>query len=556
MPRYRYSVWEEASALPSSKPEELFDALMNDFLPYGDLQWALSELLRRGYRGQDGEQLLAGFDDILQALEEQKHQVLQHYAADAFQLSPQQVAQLQSQLDMLVARTVEEQAALQTLAQAVRDKLQERQWSMAPQETPDPWRPTEVARQLHHTLSYPESALASQDRAVAQTLQATLQAVITYLEVVDHLEQQWLALPFCGAAVPSLTEAQRLLRALQALDALEKKVRWGERDLLALSDAELLALLPPELRQHIQQLQHLEQQLTAAGLVKRTARGLQLTTRGLHRIGASVFRTMFQRSTPQRRSGSHAASRYGRRGPLTGTTHPYVFGDTVTVHLERTLTNAVLRRPGLPVHLRAEDFEIYDTETLTQNATVIMLDMSHSMELFGRQRFTAAKKVALALAHLLRTRFPRDVLHIVGFGDTARQLDIHELPYVTVGHEHTNTQEGLRLARTLLSRQRSAQKHIVLITDGRPTAAHFHGELYQHTLGLHPLILEETYKEAWRCRQLQMTLNTFMIAEDEPLVQFVKRLTSVSQGRAFYTSPERLGEYVIDDYLRRSRHVF
>jgi len=179
--------------------------------------------------------------------------------------------------------------------------------------------------------------------------------------------------------------------------------------------------------------------------------------------------------------------------------------------------------------------------------------MSTSMELFGRNRFTAAKKVALALAQLIGAQFPRDALHIVGFGDTARQIPLRELPYVTIGREHTNTQDGLRLARILLGRQRTTQKHILLITDGRPTAAYLDGQLHRHSRGeLHPVIVEATYKEAKRCREQEITLNTFMLADEESLLQFVKRLTEISKGRALYTTPERLGHYVLEDYVRRS----
>jgi Ca-activated chloride channel family protein len=298
-----------------------------------------------------------------------------------------------------------------------------------------------------------------------------------------------------------------------------------------------------------QQLQQLEAFLQQAGLLRRTADGLRLTPQGIRQIGAKALRDIFH--TERRRGqGHYTASRHGRPGPPTGETKTYEFGDAFDVHLERTLFNALLRHPRLPLRLHPQDFEVHRREPLTHSATVIMLDMSSSMELFGRQRFTAAKKVALALAQLIGAHFPRDALHIVGFGDTARPIPVHELPYITIGREHTNTQAGLRLARNLLQRQRTAQKHILLITDGRPTAIYLDGQLQRHTRGLHPVILEETYKEARRCREQEITLNTFMLADEEPLVQFVKRLTAISQGRALYTTPEQLGHYIIEDYVR------
>lgn len=300
----------------------------------------------------------------------------------------------------------------------------------------------------------------------------------------------------------------------------------------------------------LQQPLQLEALLQQAGLIRHTAEGLRLTPQGARQIGAKALRDIFH-LMHRGAQGQHIARRYGRLGALTGETRAYEFGDAFDVHLGQTLFNALLRQPRLPLHLRSQDFAVQRRELFTHSATVIMLDMSSSMELFGRNRFTAAKKVALALAQLIGAHFSRDALHIVGFGDTARQIPLRDLPYVTIGREHTNTQAGLRLARTLLGRQRTTQKHIVLITDGRPTAAYINGQLHLHTRGLHPVIIEETYREAKRCRDHDITLNTFMLANEEPLVQFVKRLTAISQGRAFYTTPERLGHYVLEDYLRR-----
>ncbi|RMF84944.1 MAG: hypothetical protein D6736_18290 [Nitrospinota bacterium] len=178
------------------------------------------------------------------------------------------------------------------------------------------------------------------------------------------------------------------------------------------------------------------------------------------------------------------------------------------------------------------------------------------MDPYDYTRFTAAKKVALALESLIRLQFPRDKLYIVGFGDYARELKVQDLPYVTVGPEHTNTQGGLELARKLLNRDRSANRQIILITDGKPTAATINGRLYIHTWGVHPAILEATFLEALRCRKSGITINTFMLADDYYLVDFVHRLTQICQGRAFYTTPHRLGEYVIIDYInKKKKHI-
>ena len=175
------------------------------------------------------------------------------------------------------------------------------------------------------------------------------------------------------------------------------------------------------------------------------------------------------------------------------------------------------------------------------------------MELYDYNRFTAAKKVALALESLIRTQFPRDKLYVVGFGDYARRVKLEELPYLTVGPEHTNTQEGLELSRKLLAKEPDSNKQIIMITDGRPTAARINGRLFIHTWGLHPAILEETYLAAERCRRNQITINTFMLADDYYLVHFVKEMTRICRGRAFYTTPSRMGEYILVDYINKKR---
>jgi uncharacterized protein with von Willebrand factor type A (vWA) domain len=280
---------------------------------------------------------------------------------------------------------------------------------------------------------------------------------------------------------------------------------------------------------------------------------MELTPAGQRKIGAKALRDIFK-EMKKSLFGNHQSVVRGATGDRTEETKLYEFGDPFYLDIGQTLKNSIIRQyKGIPVKMDPSDFEVYRTEFLSRSATVIMLDLSHSMELYDYNRFTAAKKVALALENLIRSQFPRDKLYVVGFGDYARQVKLNDLPFLTVGPEHTNTQEGLELSRKLLSKEHDSNKQIIMITDGRPTAARIHGRTFIHTWGLHPAILQETYLAAERCRRSQITINTFMLADDYYLVHFVKEMTRICRGRAFYTTPNHLGEYILVDYINKKR---
>lgn len=567
MARYVYAAWDDTQEATIPSPTAILDALTDDLLQHGDLDGALSAYLRRGVPAAAGGGTLPGISEFLQYLEQQKREMLQHYAADSFQLSESQVQTSQQQVQTRLTTALPpsppladdapltdelpetREIALQAAAEGVMQHLSGRRRQGPPRPAEGPWGATEVYQAIQQALEDRGGPLDTPE-ARAQHTRDTLTALSTYLERVQQLEKQLQAFPFAGAQPLGLAEAERLIQAFHYLEELKQHLRRGAGAVRELDLAVLEERLGSTARQQFQQLQQCETRLEHAGLLRRTPEGLRLTVRGIRQIGARVLAEVFHIVQPGGR-GQHTAERRGRPGALTGETRLYAFGDVFDVHLGRTLSNALLRQPQVPLRLQLADFEIQQREQLTHSATVIMLDMSHSMELFGRHRFMAAKKMALALAQLIAARFAHDTLHVVGFGDTAREILVRDLPYVTVQQEHTNTQDGLRLARTLLARQRAAHKHIVLITDGRPTAVRLQGQTHFHTWNLHPVILEETLKEAKRCRAQDITLNTFMIADEAPLVQFVKRLTAISQGRAFYTTPERLGSYVIEDYVRR-----
>jgi Ca-activated chloride channel family protein len=241
-----------------------------------------------------------------------------------------------------------------------------------------------------------------------------------------------------------------------------------------------------------------------------------------------------------------------------GISRPYEFGDTLNLDISGTLFNAV-RREGskVPIELDYPDLMVHQTEYQSSCATVLMLDCSHSMILYGEDRFTPAKKVALALSHLIRTQYPGDSLHLVLFHDSAEEMPLGELARVQVGPYYTNTREGLRLARRILARQKKDMKQIVMITDGKPSALTLEdGRIYKNAFGLDPLVVTQTLEEVGRCRRSGILINTFMLASDYSLVHFVQKVTELCRGKAYFTTPYTLGQYLLMDYmLKKTRHI-
>jgi Ca-activated chloride channel family protein len=269
--------------------------------------------------------------------------------------------------------------------------------------------------------------------------------------------------------------------------------------------------------------------------------------------------------------GSLGKSSYGRHDTreqatgveTTGAPKPYQFGDTLNLDATSTLLNAVERaqrestvdrsRPTAArkrIHIAHEDLMVVQGEYQSSCATVLMLDCSHSMILYGEDRFTPAKRVALALAHLIKTQFPGDALKVVLFHDSAEEIPLAELGRVRVGPYYTNTREGLRLARRILDRQTKDMRQIIMITDGKPSAlTQPDGRIYKNAFGLDPFIVAETCAEVAACRKSGIMINTFMLARDYDLVSFVRRVADICKGKAYFTTPYTLGQYVLMDYM-------
>jgi Ca-activated chloride channel family protein len=236
-----------------------------------------------------------------------------------------------------------------------------------------------------------------------------------------------------------------------------------------------------------------------------------------------------------------------------GSSKLYEFGDTLNVDISRTLLSAAQHQGlGDPLDIEPSDLYVHQSEYRSSCATVLMLDCSHSMILYGEDRFTPAKKVALALSHLIRTQFPGDSLHLVLFHDSAEEVPVSKLAGVRVGPFYTNTCEGLRTAQRILARERKDMRQIVMITDGKPSALTLDdGRIYKNPFGLDPLILDETFKEVLSCRRSGILINTFMLARDFMLVGFVRKITEMVRGKAYFTEPSSLGRYVLMDYMNK-----
>jgi len=373
---------------------------------------------------------------------------------------------------------------------------------------------------------------------------------------------------FGGEESLGLDGALEQIGRLHALDALEDALGDAEAsgDLAGLDRARVSELLGEDGAHDLDALDRVARQLEAAGYLTRKGDRLELTPRGSRRIGQKVLDDLFARL---RRDafGGHRTARTGRGGEREETTKPYEFGEPFHLDLRRTLANALTRDENAPVararrgsgaralRLDPADFEVYRTEQLTSTSTVLLVDMSRSMLLRGC--FLAAKKVAVALNTLIRTQFPRDHLSVIGFAYYAREIRAEALPELTWhGYEYgTNLQHGLLLARRILARQHAANREVVVITDGEPTA-HFENGQVEFSYPPTRRTIEETLREVQRCTKEGITINTFMLERSRALTEFVALMTRLNRGRAFYATPERLGEYVLVDFVaRRTRRV-
>jgi Ca-activated chloride channel family protein len=251
--------------------------------------------------------------------------------------------------------------------------------------------------------------------------------------------------------------------------------------------------------------------------------------------------------------GRHATRDLATGIETSGASRSYEFGDTMNLDISETLFNAV-RRDGakVPVEITYKDLMVHQCEYYSSCATVVLLDCSHSMILYGEDRFTPAKRVAMALSHLIRTQYPGDTLNLVLFHDSAEEVPIGELARVQVGPYYTNTREGLRMAQRILLRQKKDMRQIIMITDGKPSALTLEdGRIYKNAFGLDPFVVGQTLEEVNKCKRAGILINTFMLASDYSLINFVQKITEMCRGKAYFTTPYTLGQYLLMDYMQR-----
>ncbi len=277
-----------------------------------------------------------------------------------------------------------------------------------------------------------------------------------------------------------------------------------------------------------------------------------LTGKGVDFLGYRALRNLLG-SLGKSSFGAHETEHLATGVEAEAAPKPYEFGDMLNLDVSATLRSA-LARNGLkvPVELDYPDLMVHQSEYRSSSATVLMLDCSHSMILYGEDRFTPAKKVALALTHLIRTQFPGDSIRVVLFHDTAEEIPVRKLAHAQVGPYHTNTAEGLKLARRILLSQKKDMRQIIMITDGKPSALTLpDGRIYVNSMGLDPRILKETYREVAICRRSGIMINTFMLARERMLVEFVKKVCEIARGKAYFTNTMTLGQYILMDFMRR-----
>ncbi len=405
--------------------------------------------------------------------------------------------------------------------------------------------PGEMRQQLQDLLS---------DKIGDPELQQGLNELAQNLEYLFPMRDQRNQYPFRGEEQLDLDAAMELMRHMQSIDEVERQLErtqyGGEIDDI---DADQLEeLLGPEARDTLDELRKFLEILEEAGYIRKKGSGWELTPRGTRKIGQRALVELYAQLKADS-FGKHEVHANGFGGERTDDTKLYEFGDPFHLDIKQTIMNSLHREGvGTPINLRPDDFEVARSELVTQTATVIMLDLSWSMALRGS--FQAAKKVALALNNLISSQFQRDSLYIIGFSAYARQLKAEDLPYVRWDESvlGTNMHHALMIAERLLARHSQGTRQIIMISDGEPTAHLERGRSY-FAYPPSPITIRETLKAVKRCTRKNITINTFMLDRNHYLKEFVNQVARINKGRVFYTTPDKLGEYILVDYVAQKR---
>jgi uncharacterized protein with von Willebrand factor type A (vWA) domain len=523
----RYTEWDGTQRVRLSA-DQLFEELAKHLSSTDDLQQAMESMMRQGLDDEQGK--LKGLDDLVRDLREEMRKRYREF-------------NLRSALDEINQK-------LENILHQEQQTLQERR----PQK-PELADKEQFLKQLPQRLSDQLEKLAQyefEDEAAQQAFNELMEE-FNNIRSVEDFQRRYKDL-FNGPQSLDFKQTQQLMQEMQQLQEMEQNLLSGRSDNINPDD--LQELMGQGVWQDLQNLQQMQAMLQDAGfLISREGR-LALSPKGVRRIGQLALRDIYA-NLLRDRAGAHAADQRGLAEIKIDEARPYTYGDPMHLDLVGTLKKSLLRGPGVPLKMAPEDFTIYDTDHTTTSSTVLLLDMSWSMSWEGR--FAAAKKVALALESLIRTRYPRDYFSVVGFFTRAVELKIKDLPEASwnMGDPFTNLQDGIRLASDLLHRHPSHNQNIIVVTDGQPTAYFSRGRLYcEWPLsfgGISMRAAQETLREVEKATQRRITINTFMLDDSPSLRAFVDKMTQINRGRAFYTRPDHLGEYLLVDYVSRKK---
>jgi uncharacterized protein with von Willebrand factor type A (vWA) domain len=424
----------------------------------------------------------------------------------------------------------------------------------------------ELMEQLQNQMAQAQSlldSLSSKDkRALEDLLDAVLDDATRFelaklaanLETLNPTRHSPRPYPFSGNESLSYTEALKLMEMLHKMDRLEAQMQEAQfgGSLDNVDENLVTELMSEKAAKELEQLRSITKILEEAGYIRWTDDRYELTPHGMRKIGQKALKDIFAHLKKDS-LGRHSLNLKGPGGEKMDETKKYEFGDEFQIHLQKTIMNSLLHQPqSPPLHISPDDFEVYRTEMLTRSATVLLMDLSLSMPMRGN--FQAAKQVAIALDSLIRTQYPRDILDLIGFSTYSRVIKKEDLPYVTWDEfdPYTNIQQGLSMARGLLSKIRCNNKQILLITDGEPTAHIENGHLF---LQFPPTLrtLQLTLREAKRCTQHGITVNTFMLDTHQLSNTFVMQMAKVGKGRVFFTTADSLGQYILVDYVANKK---
>jgi len=522
--RSRFTRWDGSQRIQLT-PSQVFEKL-SEYLSFtDDLQQAMDWLLRQGMEWEGAR--VVGLDDLLEQLREEMRKRYREFNLDHALDEIRQ--KLEDILDL-------ERTALGELGERGRDKREQLDRL-----------PPRISQAIDQLQKY-----QFEDSDAERDFQNLLEE-LGNIRDLEEFRRRYGDL-FHGQRSLDYDQAVELMREMERLKKLEEDLfsgTLGNLDLDAIRD-----MLGDKAWQDIMTLQRIMKMVADSGYVLQQGGRQKLSPKGVRKIGQLALRDIYQ-NLLRDRLGNHAADRRGPTEIRPDETRPYSFGDPLNLDLVATLKKSLARRTGTPLAMEPGDFEIFRTDASTTTSTVLLLDMSWSMSWEGR--FAAAKKVAMALESLLRAKYPRDYFGMVGFFTRAVELKLKDLPEASwnMGDPFTNLQDGLRLAGDLLSKHPSRNRHIIVITDGQPTAYFSRGRLYcEWPLsfgGISTRAAAETLKEVERATRRGITINTFMLDDSPPLRAFVERMTRINKGRALYTRPDHLGEYLLVDYLGRRR---